>query len=571
MLTVLGSADEPSPAGVGAAPQTNSARIAQMLGLSVADAVLLWKDIQAHLQEPLAMSAAVVAIGRLLAHAPPSLVGAREVASFIVAERAAEREAAEKERWQREQAERQAKLRRRRKRSPVAVAAARKAAQTERRLADDFAAKAEDIKVRLAKDYAKRLVAVQDRAKATQQASEILTARKIAAEQNYAALKTEEAQRLHVVEFTTRLRAQGAEKKAEAAEMRAAAAKEALANEIVAAAQTLENVRREAAEQVAAAKRSPSLAKQTPAVARAAKVEKVAPSTPKPAPARKTAIAEVATKTASVVAPSTTSSRLAIPASPIASTAKTRVEMIQSICQERGIEWVVHFTHVDNLQGILTNGLLGRSVLERAVGPSKAHFNDAQRLDGYREAICVSISFPNNLMFYKYSVEDRSAWTVLLLSPSLLWETDCAFCQQNAATINMRNTTLSFRKTPDALRQMFADFGEVRRASLGIPDSFPTDPQAEVLAFDAISPNYIREVHFYKDLASQVWQEANPGGYLSKFQFRGCPTYFGWPTNAFLETSGVPNSFALGYRQPSSVARLSVAEFDILDDPFSDG
>lgn len=68
-----------------------------------------------------------------------------------------------------------------------------------------------------------------------------------------------------------------------------------------------------------------------------------------------------------------------------------RVSEIQRICIEQKIETLVHFTRSQNLSSILQRGLLGRSVLEDQSYDIRPQYNDSYRLDGYKEAICLSI------------------------------------------------------------------------------------------------------------------------------------------------------------------------------------
>lgn len=73
---------------------------------------------------------------------------------------------------------------------------------------------------------------------------------------------------------------------------------------------------------------------------------------------------------------------------------ENRTDHIQNVCQEYGIETLIHFTNIHNLVSILQRGLLGRNILERQLDKLSQQFNDPYRLDGYPEAICLSISFP---------------------------------------------------------------------------------------------------------------------------------------------------------------------------------
>ena len=184
---------------------------------------------------------------------------------------------------------------------------------------------------------------------------------------------------------------------------------------------------------------------------------------------------------------------------------RSRASQIRQICTERSIITLVHFTRIENLWGILQEGLLSRSLLETRRPQLK--FNDQKRLDEHRETICLSISFPNFQLFNKFSrptensPPNYSQWVVLLLKADLLWKLDCAFCQENAASTPVRRVSLEDRKKPNALESMFVDSYRdtnekvYQRDFLG--KQHPTHPQAEVLVFDQIQSSYIKEVHFY--------------------------------------------------------------------------
>lgn len=100
-------------------------------------------------------------------------------------------------------------------------------------------------------------------------------------------------------------------------------------------------------------------------------------------------------------------------------------------------------------------------------------------------------------MFYTYSINNQSDWVVLTLASSLLWQFDCAFCLENAASNNVRYIPIKERKTPKSFEKMFEDLPNVDRLARNLPDRFPTHPQAEILVFQTIPPEYINGVHFY--------------------------------------------------------------------------
>lgn len=191
------------------------------------------------------------------------------------------------------------------------------------------------------------------------------------------------------------------------------------------------------------------------------------------------------------------------------------------VCKNRGITTLVHFTRIENLCSILGEGLLSRSILETREH-EKVIFNDPQRWDGHKDANCLSISFPNYQMFYSIRKRKRkkqaegisdSQWVVLLLDTKVLWELDCAFCQQNAAHRTVSSISLEERKKPEAIKEMFEDFYDIRRQDLQIPENYPTHPQSEVLVFEPIPMQYITAIHFSDATTLNKWRSNYSTGF----------------------------------------------------------
>ncbi|QRK80162.1 DarT ssDNA thymidine ADP-ribosyltransferase family protein [Shewanella sp. LZH-2] len=169
-----------------------------------------------------------------------------------------------------------------------------------------------------------------------------------------------------------------------------------------------------------------------------------------------------------------------------------RQQYIQNICEHFQIPALVHFTQLANLEGILTNGLLSR---ERVEGI--AEINDELRLDGRRNYISTSISFPNCKMFYRYRQQKGGLWCVLLIRKEVLWELDCLFCKFNAADHRISAQDANFLANPEQLSGMYdeiPEFGTRIENKLKVFD--PTDVQAEVLVRELISNNYIMGIVF---------------------------------------------------------------------------
>lgn len=195
---------------------------------------------------------------------------------------------------------------------------------------------------------------------------------------------------------------------------------------------------------------------------------------------------------------------------------------IQQVCHERGINTLCHFTRSERLRSILHRGLLNRNFLEKLPSSIRPQFPDLDRDDGYKDALCLSISFPNYRMFFsKTGRVNQHQWVVLLLDARILWELDCAFCHQNARFEPVLQVPLENRKRLVSLERMFWDSDYhstgLRYQRQQIPNNYPTHPEAEVLVFDTIPAANISEIHFYNDNALQKWLKGNPGTYSQKF------------------------------------------------------
>ncbi len=193
-----------------------------------------------------------------------------------------------------------------------------------------------------------------------------------------------------------------------------------------------------------------------------------------------------------------------------------RRHCIKEICERRHIQKVVHFTRSENLARILREGLLPRATLERKARKGRRFIAvDSARYDGHKHTVSVSISFPNYQMFYKVRQQTSDEkWVVLGLDHALLWRLDCAFCEENAASAEVRHRPLPSLKRVEALQAMFADTvfqgkRTIRRSDLSIPDFYPTNPQAEVLVCEPIKPDYVCEVSFLNWNQHRQWTEIN--------------------------------------------------------------
>lgn len=190
---------------------------------------------------------------------------------------------------------------------------------------------------------------------------------------------------------------------------------------------------------------------------------------------------------------------------------QTKHLSFQEVVEKRGIRELLHFTRLGNLESIAQKGLLPRDELER-LGIPEADFNDLTRVDDLKQASCLSISFPNYQMFYSCRRRTPAqAWVVLSIKPSVLWKMRCIFCVENAASSLVRNTPVDSRMGPAALDALFGDHPKRKRLDLGLPRSFPTSPQAEVLVEGAIGIEFLQHVYLEKDTVGLRLPQFGPG------------------------------------------------------------
>ncbi|NEY88671.1 DarT ssDNA thymidine ADP-ribosyltransferase family protein [Tabrizicola oligotrophica] len=171
-------------------------------------------------------------------------------------------------------------------------------------------------------------------------------------------------------------------------------------------------------------------------------------------------------------------------------TERARIELV---ARELRIPHLVHFTRCENLLGILQHGLMSMTACEKkGLLPTR---NDTNRFDAQTDGTSLSVTFPNYRMFWKYrQIMPDADWAILLISPRVLWEKDCAFYSHNAADARMIRLPREQMKSVQALRDMFAAGEGGRDAWLRPYD--PTDPQAEVMVYETIEPDLVEAIAF---------------------------------------------------------------------------
>ena len=183
---------------------------------------------------------------------------------------------------------------------------------------------------------------------------------------------------------------------------------------------------------------------------------------------------------------------------------------METAVKKRNIVSLWHFTKLENVDLILTDGLVPRAVLEDKKAP--VVYNDELRLDKCKDANCLSIGYPNYKMFYSLREKNNAQkWVIVALKPDILWLEDCAFCNENAASNNVTEIPLDLRKGTTAFQKLFVPIeGKPSRETLKLPDAYPTNPQAEVLVFGTIAPRYIIEIITPNKLTAQRLKGKHP-------------------------------------------------------------
>lgn len=172
---------------------------------------------------------------------------------------------------------------------------------------------------------------------------------------------------------------------------------------------------------------------------------------------------------------------------------------LQYFAYENHIKEFVHFTNERNLLSILCRGVLSRKVLQENNIPFE--YNDEKRLDGMLDAVSLSVTAPNYLMFYKYrALKEKSNWVVITFDSQKILEYKCSFYRANAACMDSCQFKKEERQNVNSFEEMFSDWDPYHnRWSLDLGSNETTNPQAEVMVFDAIPISCISRIVFQNE------------------------------------------------------------------------
>jgi hypothetical protein len=168
------------------------------------------------------------------------------------------------------------------------------------------------------------------------------------------------------------------------------------------------------------------------------------------------------------------------------------LEIMEAI-EDRGIEEIIHFTRIENIESIITNGILSRNkAKEKSI---RIIASDTDRFDNFLDYISTSISFPNYKMFFTKREQEISEWAVIKISPSILYEKDCKFFNDNAAS----NKSTQIEDINEIFEENIEIKGKIKERQPYINRNMPTNPQAEVLVKDEIEVGYIKSIIVHKE------------------------------------------------------------------------
>ena len=183
----------------------------------------------------------------------------------------------------------------------------------------------------------------------------------------------------------------------------------------------------------------------------------------------------------------------------------------QDEIEQRGIEYLIHFTPAINLLSIFEQGkLLSRALLEQFDIDQTdifdyVEFTDEIRFDD-KSYINLSIQHPNSFLFNRFrqktAEESHIFWCVLKIDKKYIYQTDTLFSVTNAANShNKRNVGVTgdiskFRMLFANSLQIVTSYNSRTVSRNNLTGKYPTDEQAEVLVKNEILVSDIIQVCF---------------------------------------------------------------------------
>jgi hypothetical protein len=182
---------------------------------------------------------------------------------------------------------------------------------------------------------------------------------------------------------------------------------------------------------------------------------------------------------------------------------KKEWDEIKNIIENRQIPTLFHFTPVENLESILTHGLIPREELDQ----KKIEFKptDDLRLDGIKAGICFSITKPNMGLLRRKSNERENKIVVLECPANTLLLYPFIAFPGNAAGGNFvkdQTENLDRYVGISGLRNLFLneELRKIRKMSI----DEPTDNQSEIIFLESIEISRKLKVHIPNQIDPQL-------------------------------------------------------------------
>ncbi|MGD9901436.1 MAG: DarT ssDNA thymidine ADP-ribosyltransferase family protein [Spirochaetales bacterium] len=167
-------------------------------------------------------------------------------------------------------------------------------------------------------------------------------------------------------------------------------------------------------------------------------------------------------------------------------------EKLEHCIKERELEFLYHFTDIENLTSILENGLLSKDKLNNLQVIYNS--NDSDRLENKTDCICCSIEYPNNRLRYTYEINYKTQFIIIELDINLLRGKN-SYCSPSNAARNAGREIMPI----SFIENLFIR----NENSSQIFKKFPTDEQAEVLVKGHIELCYVTKI-YVKDLLAKM-------------------------------------------------------------------
>jgi len=168
-------------------------------------------------------------------------------------------------------------------------------------------------------------------------------------------------------------------------------------------------------------------------------------------------------------------------------------EILKSFISSKNIQYLYHFTPLENVKSILKYGIFNRDLVDVCIrNGSVIKVTDQERFENARWAICCSISWINNKMLYVKEQNLGLTFAILELDIEILYIYNCVFTPKNAASADMRLLIQQFRQKDSKLDQIKTLFSDNQSLDIFFPDNV----QSEVLVdTEKIDVKYIRKIH----------------------------------------------------------------------------